>query len=80
MKVGMIIAGVIAALVLGIGWSGNSMVRTEDCVMPSPPHVVREQSNILLQYWLVENRPQFYDSTLPPSPHSWHSARGSARR
>jgi hypothetical protein len=68
MKIGLMIGGVITALVLGIARYGNPMARTEDCVMPSAPHVMREQSNILLQYWLVENRPQFYESTLPSSP------------
>jgi hypothetical protein len=68
MKLGLTIAGVIAALTLGVAWYVSSMTRTDECIMPSPPHVVREQADMLLQYWLVKDRPQLYQNTLPPSP------------
>jgi hypothetical protein len=67
MKFGLIIVGLIATLSFAVVWYGNPTPSTDNCFMSSSPHVVRQEASVLLQYWLVEDRPQFYKSRLPAS-------------
>lgn len=67
MKLRLTVVQIIGALILSVGALGGSMARPDDCFMPSPPHVVRQEASILLQYWLLEDRTQFHESTLPGS-------------
>lgn len=42
--------------------------RAEDCAFPSAPHVIRAEDDLLLQYWLIEDHPNLYETILPATP------------
>jgi hypothetical protein len=56
--------GLLAALAL----AAAAPSAAAQCAFPAPPTVLRAEADVLLQFWVLPDRPALHEATLPHSP------------